>query len=954
MPVHCRAAALPRRALLGLSLLAAGAAPAAGQTLDYQTITFDGLPTFVTGIRDGTLTGQVVIPSGGSGTANGGFLYSTATGSFTPYPVATPSGVNFPGAIDNTPYGPSFGSPGGILRVVGSYQTAASSPYGIGYLYDSAKPAGSNLTTLQYPNPPGDTTLFTIAHSTFGDQVVGNYDTQLAGGNAFLYTISTGTWATNDKPGASSTTAYGVWGNLIAGGYTQVGGSGLGVTHGYIYNQSTNVWTTIDFPGAVATHFEGITGGGRAGTYNLVADWLDAQGNTHAAVLHLDAAGNASWTNISVPGAISTSVNSIYGDEVIGVYVMPGNTVQAFTVIVPGIYNPITNSGTLSTSASGTPALTGTPGDDVINTGVITTSGVGSAGISGNTYGVVTNAGQVSVSGAGSAAVLLNGTEGTLLNTGLLRAAPGAYAIATGAGASGSVVVNQGTIDGAVNFSAGALARFENSGWLGITDAGTGVRHMISGTFAQSGTGTLALRVDQNGNHDALAITGSGQLGGTLTLVTQPGLYGVPVSYANLITASGSLWGSFSTVDASSPFFSVSLSDPTSSIGAELTRIPFNGFAGLTPNEAAVASVLEQGFQRALASGTNLPLYESLLTAQGTAADVPTALDALSGAGLTGVQQTTLVASSSFVEALRRQGGFWLSGFGAAPGAVEPEPHPWRAWATAIGGDGRLDGGSGTAPLSINSSGGVAGLEFQPIPDVLLGAAVGGSSSGYSASGLDTSGSLAGVQAGLYALGRWRGFYASGILAYGHYHGDNTRDVSVLSLSSVATSGFDDNALTGHVEAGYGLKAAAATVTPFVAYEGAAVWEPAFSETVSSGGLPVGLSVAGETTQSHRSFVGVELDHALPLAGDWTLQNAARAAWVHEFDTTRAMTASFEAFPSAGFTVLGAPAASDSALLTDTVFFSRGSGLAVFAAVDADASGQGHMVGGRIGLQVGF
>ena len=264
-------------------------------TLDYTTLDYDSTGTFLTGIRGDTLTGQYVIPESG---ANGGLIDSTTSDTWTAFPETTANGVNFPGAIDNTPYGPSFGSFGGILRVVGSYETSASTPYDIGYLYESAVPPGDNITTLQYPNSPGATTLFTIAHSTFGDQVVGDYDTQLATGNAFIYNISSGTYTSNDKPGAISTTAYGVWGDVIA-----------------------------------------------------------------------------------------------------GVYILPGGQVQGFTTEVPGIYNPIENAGAIATSAPGTPGITAAPGDDVLNDGVI-------------------------VSGVGSAAVEMNGTEGTLLNADLLRAAP--------------------------------------------------------------------------------------------------------------------------------------------------------------------------------------------------------------------------------------------------------------------------------------------------------------------------------------------------------------------------------------------------------------------------------------------------------------------------------------------------------------------------------------------------
>ncbi|HTU55424.1 MAG TPA: autotransporter outer membrane beta-barrel domain-containing protein [Acetobacteraceae bacterium] len=958
---------LPRGAAVLLLAASGFAAPAAAQTvdtgtidtvtLDYTTLDYDSTGTFLTGIRGGTLTGQYVIPTSG---ANGGLIYSIPAGTWIPLPEATPNGVNFPGAIDDTPYGPSFGSYGGILRVVGAYQTSSSSPYDLGYLYDSAAPPGENTTTLQYPNPPGDTTLFTIAHSTFGDEVVGNYDTRLVTGNSFIYEISTGTYTTLDKPGAVSTTAYGIWGDVIAGGYTEVGpGGGPAPGHGFIYNEATGVWTSYDYPGAVETHFEGITGGGQAGTYNLAVDWVDAEGQPHAAVLHIDAAGSATWYNIAVPGAVVTSANSIYEGEVAGVYTTSSGTVEGFTAEIPGIYNPIENSGTIATSAPGTPALAAAPGDDVLNNGLITTSGAKSPGIATDTYGVVTNNGEVIVSGPGSAAVEMNGTEGTLLNAGLLRAGPGGYAIATGPTASGSIVVSGGTIDGPVDFLAGSEARFENSGWLGISAPGTGATHVIQGTFAQTDSGTLALRVGADASHDALEVQGSGQFAGTLTLEPQAGLYQPQTSYPDLVSASNALWGTFGTVDSSSPFFRASLTSGTDSFGAELTRIPFDAFPGLTPNQSAVGGALEQDYQTALSTGQGAGLFANLLGAEADPADVPAAYDALSGAGLTGIQQTSLAANADFVEAIRREGAFWLSGEGmdvnqGAPDPAQAGPGSWRAWAQGMGGGGQLDGdpGLGTSPLSMNSWGLVAGLSYEPTANVVVGAAVGGSSSTYSVSDLGTSGSIPGGEGGLYALGRWGGFYASGTLAYGRYHVTSSRDIAPLGLGAVADSSFDEGALTGRLETGYVFRDGAVNVTPFVAYEGAALWEPAFSESVGSGALPLGLAVEGQTTTSQQSFLGFGVDRTVPLSGRWTLLNSARASWAHEFDTERSLTASFEADPAASFFVLGAPAASNSALLTDAVYFARGPRLSLFAAFGADVSGEGQMVGGSMGLQL--
>ena len=147
----------------------------------YETLDYGTADTFLTGIRGNNVVGNYVIPGT---TETGGLYYNLVTQTWSPMPVATPNGVNFPGATGSSPYGPSFGNPGGILRVVGSYQTEASAPYDLSYIYDGAAAPGQNITTLAYPSTPNAPTLFTIAHSTFGNKAVGDYDTDLATGNA--------------------------------------------------------------------------------------------------------------------------------------------------------------------------------------------------------------------------------------------------------------------------------------------------------------------------------------------------------------------------------------------------------------------------------------------------------------------------------------------------------------------------------------------------------------------------------------------------------------------------------------------------------------------------------------------------------------------------------------------------------------------------------------------------
>ena len=414
-------------------------------------------------------------------------MYRVDTGVWTPFTVATPNGSNFPDSYSSSPYGPSFGSMDGILRVAGVYKTGSSS-YDLGYLYDGAAAPGSPALKLAFPDQPGEPTLFTFPHSTFGNTIVGDYDTQLDTGNAFIYDIPSGTFTTNNVPGEISTTAYGIYGDKIAGGYGAFGPGGEpGFEHGYVYDRPTDTFTTYDHPGAIVTHFEGISGAGRGDEYNLVVDWVGVDGQ-HAAVLHIDAQGNETWIPLEIDGATTVSANSIYGDTAIGVYT-DATGVHGYTVKIPGIYNPIRNEAKLVDDAPDAVVISAGKGDDVVNDGQIRVTGAGGVGIRSETYGVVNNDGKVVATGKDGVAVDMNGEFGALLNGGVVRAAKGADAIRADGTAIGSVVVNDGVIDGRVVIKAGPHARFENSGWLGVSGPGAGVRHKISGLYAQTPDG---------------------------------------------------------------------------------------------------------------------------------------------------------------------------------------------------------------------------------------------------------------------------------------------------------------------------------------------------------------------------------------------------------------------------------------------------------------------------------
>lgn len=83
--------------------------------------------------------------------------------------------------------------------VVGSYTTLESGPIAQqGLLYIGA-PDGSTTAGYKtlYPvslvTDPNDSIINTLGHSTMGGMVVGNYDTRLLTGQAFIYNIATDT-----------------------------------------------------------------------------------------------------------------------------------------------------------------------------------------------------------------------------------------------------------------------------------------------------------------------------------------------------------------------------------------------------------------------------------------------------------------------------------------------------------------------------------------------------------------------------------------------------------------------------------------------------------------------------------------------------------------------------------------------------------------------------------------
>jgi hypothetical protein len=290
--------------------------------------------TFLTGIRGDNIVGMYV----DANNLDQGLLFDLQAGMWIR--------INYPGAVSTVPYGPSFGSYATGMDIVGSYKlTGEATDHG--FLFDSSAAPAAQWTALDYPNATN-----TIPHSTFNGLVVGNWDvsatanpdfqTYPLAGNAFIYNIAAATFTTNDKPGAISTTAYGIYDNMIAGGYadTPAAPGGVQPEHGYIYNMTTQVWSTYDHPGAIITHFDGITGGNSPGAYTLIGDWLGASepanAPLHAFILHVKDGIALDWTDFDIAGSVAASGNSVYQDTAVGVFLTdPSTGTNGYVATIP-------------------------------------------------------------------------------------------------------------------------------------------------------------------------------------------------------------------------------------------------------------------------------------------------------------------------------------------------------------------------------------------------------------------------------------------------------------------------------------------------------------------------------------------------------------------------------------------------------------------------------------------
>ncbi|WP_422033789.1 autotransporter outer membrane beta-barrel domain-containing protein [Reyranella sp.] len=722
----------------------------------------------------------------------------------------------------------------------------------------------------------GNTTFSQTGTGTFSGTISGPGGLTISDGTVNLLgsnTFTGGLWlASGGTLRAGSDAAMGA----AAGGLNFAGGM-LQATAGFAIDRPVTLGSgggTIDTNGnelLVRTAIGGSGGLTKVGTGFLTLSGANSyQGGTtiNAGTLRLAAGASLPTTGALTVNAGTLDVNG--NDVTVGSLAGGGGTIAlgASTLAVAGIG---------STSFAGT--ITGTGGLNKSGNGLLNLTGA-------NTY-----TGPTSITGGRLA---VNGSITSDVTVG-----PGGNL--GGAGTIFGNVVNDGAV--APGNSIGTLA--------------------VNGSYTQAAGSSYTVETNAQGQSDRIAVSGAP---GTATIAAGTSVLVAPAStspYAprttyTILSASGGVTGTYSSVASNLPFLLPSLSYDANNV---YLALQIGGFArqAQTPNQAAVGAALDAGAIGATGDfATVLGAFSTMNAQQGVAA-----LNTISGQNYSAFSSAGIATTQIFMTNFANTVG-GTSGGGNRVALAQAcdvacdssEPARWGAWGGALGGFGVVGGTANAGTLTYNLGGFAAGLDRRVTDELLVGVTAGFTSGSQWVGGFSGRGLSDTFQAGLYASYAKNAVYVDGLAAYAYSDNQMQRQITIPGLSRTANGRTGANLFFGQLEAGYRFDIggrADAYITPFARLQGATATQSAFSE---SGAGALDLSVAAQTTNSLRSVLGAQLGGALDLGWRDRLAMTVKLGWGHEYaDTARPVTASFVGAPASGFTTYGAAPQRDSVVL---------------------------------------
>ncbi|RXH08734.1 autotransporter domain-containing protein [Bradyrhizobium guangzhouense] len=641
--------------------------------------------------------------------------------------------------------------------------------------------------------------------------------------------------------------------------------------------------------------------------------------NTYTGTTTIAAGGELDLTNGGSDGSIATS------REVIANGIFDISALAAGTSI-----KSLLGSGNVNLGAN---TLTITSGNGIF-AGIIADGGAGGgltmAGGTETLTGANTYTGATTVNG-GRLQVDGSIVSATTVNTGATLA---------GTGTVGNVAVTGGTL---APGRTGAIGTLAVNGSLSFTAASTYLVQVSSSAASLANvTGAATL-----GGATVSAIFGSGSIKKQYTILTATGGLGGTTFNPAVVSNMPALDTSLS-YDAHDVFLN---------IGINFTP----GGGGLNPNQQNVANTLTNFFN----TTGSIPAAFAALT--------PSGLSTVSGELGTGIIQSSINADGQFLNLMLdptvagRSSGFTKAGsvaqfaesddadayatmrpatarereaFAMATKAPLLSAQPinrWSVWTAGYGGSAQVGGNAavGTQDLTARVWGGAAGADYRISMDTLVGFALGGGGLNYSLANAMGTGSADLFQAGVYGRHNIGPAYLSAALAYGWH--DVTTNRTVIGADQLQGR-FKADTFSARFEGGYRFTTPLVGITPYAAAQVTNFNLPNYSEVSLNGGGLFALNYASQSLTDTRSELGLRTDKSYAMQnGVLTLRG--RAAWAHDYNPSRAVTALFQTLPGTSFVANGARVDADSALVSASAEMKWLNGFSIAGTFDGEFSG---------------
>jgi hypothetical protein len=564
------------------------------------------------------------------------------------------------------------------------------------------------------------------------------------------------------------------------------------------------------------------------------------------------------------------------------------NTAGTVDVVNTGNIVSRLNGITASSSSAGTASNV-----TVQSTGNITSTLF--SGIAGTSEGALGN-GNISINilggtvrgsgNAGTAGVqFFGGADNDLVVQSTATVAgtgPNGFAVLGGTG--NDVVTNFGTVTGNVDLGAGInefgnnVGALLNSGQVinfgergNLTNAGTiapgGVgaaptTTAIIGNLILAGGGTFAVDVNRTtGTADRLNVVGLASVAGTV-LPTVTGVSSVTQQFTILSTSGGITDNGITVADTAAFDFELILNGLTMVLSVTANFEDPNTGAGLTPNQQAVASHI----QDVLAAGNgNLGALVAHLGSITDPRALAAALDRLHPEPYLAQTQSTLFASLGFTDSLM-----------SCPAPGSPTANAFIAegqcaWTRMGGRVLDVDRTDANIGFTDKSWGGAAGVQFSLAPNWLGSVAL-----GYDRSDIQVddrasaSGGVLHIGAGAkYTLGNWQ---FSGAVAGGRARYETVRFDVMPGLNAAGEASIDF--VSGRLRSAYVFGSDRSYVKPLVDLDATGIRRDGFTET---GAGPAGLNVRGQTDVLFSLAPAVEIGGQFSYASGGLLRPFLRA-----------------------------------------------------------------------------